>query len=102
MRPIFITTGSMCSIPRSIRLRCLAVSPMREFQPLCTVRDLATREFKGQLRTVRGEPIEIDGLWGILFGNGVAAQPANTLFFSAGPDDEAHRLYGRIDAVPGR
>ena len=39
----------------------------------------------------------IDGLWGIAFGNGFADQPVNTLFFAAGPDDEAHGLYGRLD-----
>jgi uncharacterized protein (TIGR03118 family) len=63
--------------------------------------DLATREFKGQLRTSRDELVEIEGLWGISFGNGVAGQPTNTLFFAAGPDDEEHGLYGRIDSIPG-
>jgi len=63
--------------------------------------DLATRDFKGQLRTGRGEEVEIEGLWGIAFGNGVAAQPPNTLFFAAGPGDEEHGVYGRIRAVPG-
>jgi uncharacterized protein (TIGR03118 family) len=46
-------------------------------------------------------PVTIDGLWGIGFGNGAAAGPANALFFAAGPDDEAHGLFGRIDFVPG-
>jgi uncharacterized protein (TIGR03118 family) len=63
--------------------------------------DLATREFMGQLRTGPGEPLEIEGLWGIAFGNGVASQRPNWLFFSAGPGDEEHGLYGRIEAVPG-
>jgi len=51
----------------------------------------------GSLRGAGG-PIRIDGLWGIAFGNGFNNQPVNTLFFAAGPDDEAHGLYGRIDA----
>jgi hypothetical protein len=55
----------------------------------------------GQLRTAPGEPLEIEGLWGIAFGNGVASQRPNWLFFSAGPGDEEHGLYGRIEAVPG-
>jgi len=42
-------------------------------------------------------PIVIDGLWGIAFGNGVQNQPTNTLFYTAGPNDEAHGIYGRID-----
>lgn len=52
-------------------------------------------------RGIRGvDPIVIDGLWGIGFGNGIRNQPTNVLFFAAGPDDENHGLYGRIAAVP--
>lgn len=51
----------------------------------------------GTLSKTDGMPIVIDGLWGIGFGNGVNAQPTNTLFFAAGPADESHGLYGRID-----
>jgi uncharacterized protein (TIGR03118 family) len=52
----------------------------------------------GGLLDANRKPIQIDGLWGIAFGNGLANQPTNTLFFAAGPDDEANGLYGRIDA----
>jgi uncharacterized protein (TIGR03118 family) len=45
--------------------------------------------------------IEIDGLWALEFGNGAAAGPANVLFFTAGPQDESHGLFGRIDLVAG-
>lgn len=41
-----------------------------------------------------------EGLWGIGFGNGAAAGPATTLFFAAGPADEGHGLFGRIDFTP--
>jgi uncharacterized protein (TIGR03118 family) len=51
----------------------------------------------GPLRNSTHHPIEIDGLWGIAFGNGFASQPVNTLFFAAGPRDESAGLYGRID-----
>ena len=46
-------------------------------------------------------PIVIDGLWGLGFGNGASAGPANALFFAAGPGGEAHGLFGRIDLVVG-
>jgi uncharacterized protein (TIGR03118 family) len=62
--------------------------------------DVSSRELKGQLRMADDRFVEIEGLWGIAFGNGVVGQPTNTLFFAAGPDDEEHGLYGRIDAVP--
>jgi hypothetical protein len=44
------------------------------------------------------KPIVIDGLWGIGFGNGGGAGPTTTLFFAAGPEEETHGLFGRIDA----
>ena len=60
--------------------------------------DTATGKFVGQLKAAHSRrPIEIDGLWGLAFGNGFASQPVNTLFFAAGPNDEANGLYGRID-----
>jgi uncharacterized protein (TIGR03118 family) len=59
--------------------------------------DLATGEFRGRLHHADGQEVAIDGLWGIGFGNGIANQPTNVLFFAAGPDDEIHGLYGRIE-----
>jgi uncharacterized protein (TIGR03118 family) len=52
---------------------------------------------RGTLRTAGGDPVQIDGLWGIAFGNGLNSQPTDTLFFAAGPGDEQHGVYGRID-----
>lgn len=54
----------------------------------------------GPLRDKHFRPIKIDGLWGLAFGNGLLNQPVNTLFFTAGPDDEEHGLYGRLDTIP--
>lgn len=45
-------------------------------------------------------PITIDGLWALSFGNGSVAGPAKALFFTAGPEDEKHGLFGRIDVAP--
>jgi uncharacterized protein (TIGR03118 family) len=53
----------------------------------------------GPLHDQNGHVIHIDGLWGMQFGNGFADQSVNALFFAAGPDDESHGLYGRIDLV---
>jgi uncharacterized protein (TIGR03118 family) len=60
--------------------------------------DATTGVMLGTLSKADGSAIVIDGLWGIAFGNGLNDQPANTLFFAAGPGDEAHGVYGRIDA----
>ncbi|RQR60393.1 TIGR03118 family protein [Burkholderia sp. Bp9125] len=54
----------------------------------------------GTLLQGDGSAIVEPGLWGIAFGNGLNNQPTNTLFFVAGPNDEADGLYGRIDVGP--
>jgi uncharacterized protein (TIGR03118 family) len=64
--------------------------------------DPATGDFEGLLRDRHGKPIQIDGLWALRFGNGAAAGPTTTLFFTAGIDDEAHGLFGTITPIPKR
>jgi uncharacterized protein (TIGR03118 family) len=51
----------------------------------------------GLVRKADGTPVVVDGLWGLAFGNGVNNQPANTLFYTAGPGNGAHGSYGRLD-----
>jgi uncharacterized protein (TIGR03118 family) len=55
---------------------------------------------QGQLRTTDGNIIAIDGLWALEFGKGNLANngPTDTLFFTAGPDDESNGLFGSITA----
>jgi uncharacterized protein (TIGR03118 family) len=53
-------------------------------------------ELSGQLHGARGGPLSIDGLWALGFGNGITTGPRNALFFTAGPDDETHGLFGSI------
>jgi uncharacterized protein (TIGR03118 family) len=64
-----------------------------------TAYDPQTGHCSGRLERPDGTPIKIDGLWGLSFGNGVLNQPTETLFFTAGPEDETHGLYGRLDAL---
>ena len=52
----------------------------------------------GKLLRDNGNPVKIDGLWALEFGNGAAAGPTNSLYFTAGPDDESHGLFGTITA----
>jgi uncharacterized protein (TIGR03118 family) len=63
------------------------------------VYDPQTGHCEGRLERPDGRTIRIDGLWGLSFGSGVANQPTDTLFFTAGPERETHGLYGRLDAV---
>ncbi len=53
----------------------------------------------GVLRRSNGVPIQIDGLWGLMFGNGNAAKTGE-LVFSAGPSHESHGLLGKIVVAP--
>lgn len=61
--------------------------------------DVVTGDAVGPLTRPDQQPVQIDGLWGLAFGNGVANQPVNSLFFTAGPGNEEHGLYGRIDVA---
>ena len=61
--------------------------------------DLNTGEFLGQLRDQTNTPITIDGLWGLAFGNDANAGKHNELFFTAGINDEADGLFGKITFV---
>jgi len=54
----------------------------------------------GPLHGTEGRPIEIDGLCALAFGNGAAAGPKNTVFFTARPHEEQHGLFGKLDVAP--
>ncbi len=58
--------------------------------------DLKTGEFLGQLRDQANTPITIDDLWALGFGNDANAGLHNELFFTAGINDEADGLFGKI------
>jgi uncharacterized protein (TIGR03118 family) len=53
-------------------------------------------EHRGTLRDASGGKLVIDGLWALEFGNAGNNGNPDTLFFTAGPDDETHGLFGTI------
>ena len=54
--------------------------------------------YRGALRTPDQRIIEINGLWGLEFGNGAAAGPKESLYFTAGP----HTWHGEtVEGVRG-
>jgi uncharacterized protein (TIGR03118 family) len=59
--------------------------------------DPRTGAFDGTLMNRDGNPIKINGLWGLRFGNGTFGTP-DTLVFTAGIADEDHGLLGEIKA----
>ncbi len=57
--------------------------------------DPQTGEVLGVLRGTDGGPLEIDGLWALIVGDPVAGG-TESVWFSAGPDDEQHGLLGLL------
>jgi hypothetical protein len=49
-----------------------------------TSRGNGESRYRGMLHSDAGPPLEIEGLWALGFGNGAAAGPTGTLFFTAG------------------
>jgi uncharacterized protein (TIGR03118 family) len=58
-----------------------------------------TGRFLGNMLNPNGSTLTIDGLWALRFGNGGAAGPATTLFFTAGPDGEKNGLLGTLKPI---
>jgi uncharacterized protein (TIGR03118 family) len=59
--------------------------------------DMTSGRDEGQLHDRFGRSIVIDGLWGLITGDGVTGGP-NTVWFSAGPNDESDGLLGTLTA----
>jgi uncharacterized protein (TIGR03118 family) len=60
----------------------------------------ANGAFLGALEDPLGNPLAIDGLWELRFGNGGNGGVASQLYFAAGIDHERHGLVGTILATP--
>ena len=53
----------------------------------------------GSISLASGKELVIPGLWALAFGNGAANQPANALFYTAGPNNQVDGVFGRIDVA---
>ena len=58
-----------------------------------------TGKFEGQLLDSTTQPLAIDGLWALSFGNNATAGSSLELYFTAGPNDEGNGLLGKIAPV---
>jgi uncharacterized protein (TIGR03118 family) len=54
----------------------------------------------GELTTAAGARLIILGLWDLKVGPTGTTDLSNTLFFTAGPGDEAHGVFGKLEAAP--
>lgn len=62
--------------------------------------NLAGNSFVGQLLGANGNPLAIDGLWGLAVGNNASAGSSQSIYFSAGPNGEVNGLFGVLSAIP--
>ncbi len=56
----------------------------------------APATFEGALRDENGNDIAIDGLWALEFGIDAGGFASDQLYFTAGPGDEEHGVFGRL------
>jgi uncharacterized protein (TIGR03118 family) len=57
-------------------------------------------KFVGKLTDGSGNPIAIPDLWELTTGNDAKAGSSNTIYFTAGVQDEAHGLFGSLTPNP--
>ncbi|MFO0856374.1 MAG: TIGR03118 family protein [Phycisphaerales bacterium] len=62
--------------------------------------NLQTNQFIDYLRDATGEVLAIDGIWGMVFGNGVALGDSDALYWAAGPNNEQDGAFGTIRFTP--
>ena len=56
--------------------------------------------FLGLVLGANGQPLEIDGLWALSPGNDGGAGSSQSIYFTAGPNEEMHGVFGVLTAVP--
>jgi uncharacterized protein (TIGR03118 family) len=54
-------------------------------------------KFVGFLKNSQNKPLVIDGLWALTPGSGSTTASTNSIYFTAGPNDEADGLFGKLD-----
>jgi uncharacterized protein (TIGR03118 family) len=59
-------------------------------------------DFRGLLQSCEHGPVAIEGLWALTFGNGGRGGSPDTLYFTAGPDDESHGVFGSLSPAMTR
>ncbi len=62
--------------------------------------DPTTHAYLGQVLGANNQALAIDGLWAISLGNNGSAGSSHMLYFTAGPNNEAHGLFGVLTPVP--
>ncbi|MEO5711892.1 MAG: TIGR03118 family protein [Luteolibacter sp.] len=64
--------------------------------------DAKTGAFHDYLRDGEGRTLNIDGIWGMVFGNGVGLGDAMSLYYTAGPNGEQDGVFGKVTFSSGK
>lgn len=75
----------------------LLIGNFGEGNPSIHAYNPSTGAFLGTLQNEDGVGITIDELWALQFGNGGNGGDVNTLYFTAGPGEEEHGLFGKLN-----
>ena len=62
--------------------------------------DPNTHTYLGQVLDANNQALAIDGLWAISPGNNGSAGSSHMLYFTAGPNNETHGLFGVLAPIP--
>lgn len=74
----------------------LLIGNFGEGNPSIHAFNSTTGAFLGTLQNEAGEGIEIDELWALVVGNGGNGGDINSVYFTAGPAEEEHGLFGKL------
>jgi uncharacterized protein (TIGR03118 family) len=69
------------------------------YDPTTGAAFVPTGQADNRLRDESGNPVNIDELWALQFGNGGNGGDTNTLYFTAGTAEEQHGLFGKLNAT---
>ena len=75
----------------------LLIGNFGEGNPSIHAYNPTTGAFLGTLQDESGNGIEIDELWALQVGNGGSGGNVNTVYFTAGPAEEEHGLFGALN-----
>jgi uncharacterized protein (TIGR03118 family) len=53
----------------------------------------------GQPTDQHGNPLNVDGLWSLVFGNGSNNAATTSLYFTAGPNNETEGIFGKFEVT---
>jgi uncharacterized protein (TIGR03118 family) len=97
---VALAPASFAAAPNRLLIGNFGDGTVHVYAPNPVDQGLAVARYEGPLRNSAdgGQPLAIDGLWAIGFGVDAGGFRSDTLYFTAGPDDEKHGIFGRLDS----